>query len=47
MNTNGYLSILINTLDTIVSGGNMLSSSPLVVVYLLHAAGKYCILLML
>ena len=49
MNNNGYVPILINTLGTIVSGwgGNMLSSTPLVVDYLLHTAGDFCILLML
>ena len=46
MNINGYIPIR-TTLDTIERGGNMLSSSPLTVGYLLHATGEYCILLML
>ena len=47
MNINEYVPVLINALDTIVGGGNVLSSSPLAVGYLLHAASEYCILLML
>ena len=43
MNLDRYVPILINMLDAIVSGGKMLSSSPLVVGYLLHSAGKYSI----
>ena len=40
MNINGYILLLISMLDTIIRAEKK-------VVYLLHAAGKYCILLML
>ena len=48
MNINGYTSFLINTLETIERWGLIcwLNSTPLKMVYLLHATGKYCILLM-
>ena len=47
MKINRYVLFLINTLETIVKGLNVLSKYSLeVVVYLLHAAGEYCILLM-
>ena len=48
MNINRYDPFLINTLDTFVRWVNMLTMyTPRIVVYLLHAAGEYCILLML
>ena len=48
MNINGYVPILINTSDSIIRVGNMPTKwFTLAVGYLLHAAGEYCILLML
>ena len=43
MNINVSVPFLINTSDSIVRG----FSTPQAMVYLLHAAGKYCILFML
>lgn len=44
MDYNGYVPILINTVEYTVPGGG---GSPLLVDYLLHAAGESCMMLML